>query len=219
VENDPRRPGRSVLATVTSVPTEELVCVETHPRPRRSPPCLLVPWRLLTRASFHPQNSFHCYRALMAARAAAGFHGSARPRCRRTRRGEKRGARDAGGDGVADRARLNQLRAHPRRRDALASKHARHSSDGARAARQGKRRQIARRAGIQATAISATRQPFDSWFCVLKKGTSTPITRASAKSIHGRMALSRNIRERPAIFAPPHDDKQSSHLRNRHVIW
>ena len=52
-------------------------------------------------------------------------HGRAGPRRRHSRRGEKRRARDAGGDGVADRARLNQLRAHPRRGDTLASQQAR----------------------------------------------------------------------------------------------
>ena len=51
--------------------------------------------------------------------------GRARPWRRHTRRGEKRRARDTRGDGVADRARLNQLRAHPRRRDALTSLRAR----------------------------------------------------------------------------------------------
>ena len=62
-------------------------------------------------------------------------HGRARPRRRHSRRGEKRRARDTGGDGVADRARLNQLRAHPRRRDTLASQRARHPSDGASSSR------------------------------------------------------------------------------------
>ena len=48
-------------------------------------------------------------------------YGRARPRRRYSRRGEKRRACDTGGDGVADCTRLNQLRAHPRRRDTIAS--------------------------------------------------------------------------------------------------
>ena len=47
------------LAIAISMPIEEPVCLEKHPRPRRSLLWLPTPWLFLAQAPFHPQNSFH----------------------------------------------------------------------------------------------------------------------------------------------------------------